>query len=204
MVAMGRHHSHSSLLADDDVAWPYRLLRRPAESIKAVIQMTIGVMAVGLLFHRVQIQYSDGGLGATLSPRTREELFDTIGYALGLAAGVELAYTLFTSGPDEAIDPLALGLSAALILQLGQVERFEPRQAIAALVYTMALALLFLIKKYLVKIGGDQKKVNSPPGQEGRVTNQSDSDTSDMSPSASKAIDLDAEEAVSDPQRPDQ
>lgn len=43
---------------------------------------------------------------------------DGIGIGLAAAAALELAYTLFTDGPDEALDPLMLGLASTLLLKL--------------------------------------------------------------------------------------
>ena len=66
--------------------------------------------------------------------------------ALAVADGVELAYTLYTPGPDEALDPLMLGLSSGLLLL---VTRDEPKlsvisQFLAVLVGVLALGALFL------------------------------------------------------------
>ena len=58
-----------------------------------------------------------------------QRLFVNVGLTLGLAAAVELAYTLFTHGADEAVDPIMLGVAAALLVQLGQVDKFDLKQA---------------------------------------------------------------------------
>ena len=53
------------------------------------------------------------------------DVLNLTGDALAAAAAVELVYTLFTKGPDEALDPLMLGLSAAALLSLGSVSGFK-------------------------------------------------------------------------------
>jgi hypothetical protein len=90
----------------------------------------------------------------------QHQVFNTIGVGLAVAAGVELAYTLFTDGPDEALDPLMLALSAALILQLGKVESFKWTEALAAILYVVSLGILFRIRKYITvqDVGKRRKK----------------------------------------------
>src|SRR5215207_10074556 len=43
------------------------------------------------------------------------QLFGFIGGLLGVSAAVELAFMLLTEGPDEAVDPLLLSISAAAL-----------------------------------------------------------------------------------------
>jgi len=69
-----------------------------------------------------------------------QHLFAGIGLTLAAATAVELTYTLFTHGPDEAIDPILLGLAAALLISLGNVTEFRLGQAAAAVLYVLALA----------------------------------------------------------------
>src|SRR5947208_1370107 len=79
----------------------------------------------GLITHVV------GTEGIAGHPRADQAL-GVVGAALVVAAGLELAYSLFTEGPDEAIEPLLLAMSAAILLQLAKVTRFDYREAIAA------------------------------------------------------------------------
>ena len=94
----------------------------------------------------------DHGLNSILEETNRGQLFDLVGYAVAAAAVIELAYTLFTPGPDEALDPVALAVSAAILLQLGKAETFDLRQGVAAFLYVAALAGLFAIHKYLSEL----------------------------------------------------
>jgi hypothetical protein len=65
---------------------------------------------------------------------------------------VELAYTLFTDGPDEALDPLMLGVSAALLIQLGGLTLEVPfQQAAGLLVLGVLLAVLFATRLMLAE-----------------------------------------------------
>ena len=54
--------------------------------------------------------------------RSTKLILGGTGVGLAAAAALELAYTLFTPGPDEALDPLMLGLSATILLKLAAIE----------------------------------------------------------------------------------
>jgi len=114
---------------------------------KAVTQMIIGVAAavtvVSLAIDLILHHHTGNNI--------QNHVFTTIGVALAVSAGIELAYTLFTPGPDEALDPLMLALSAAIILQLNKLSNFDLKQAAAAIVYVAALGAAFAIRKYLAK-----------------------------------------------------
>ena len=80
---------------------------------------------------------------------TAAESVQIIAYALAAAAAVELAYTLFTPGPDEALDPLMLGLSSGLLLLITTPGLSAITQYSGVLVGVVALGGLFIIRRYL-------------------------------------------------------
>jgi hypothetical protein len=121
---------------DDDDA-PYMRAKPYAMWLKVRLQMGVGLVAlVALLFRLLNNDLLSS-----------EDIFALVSCALAIAAVIELAHTLFTPGPDEALDPLALGLSAALLLQLAKLDKFDYQQAIAALLYVLALGALFAIRR---------------------------------------------------------
>lgn len=80
----------------------YSATKPPAKWLKAIVQMLIGVGTLTTLVVLVWISHLRSvGIGA-LALRI-------VGTGLALSAVVELTYTLFTDGPDEALDPLTLG-----------------------------------------------------------------------------------------------
>jgi hypothetical protein len=82
-------------------------------------------MAIGVVTACIALYVAaDQVLSAHGHDPTRQ-VFLVVGGGLATAAAIELAYTLFTAGPDEALDPVMLGLSAALILQLGKAKSFR-------------------------------------------------------------------------------
>lgn len=104
---------------------PYAGAAPIARWIKAVVQMIIGGVASAIVLWVAARNLPPGGKPLDY---VQEQIFGIIGLALVVAAAVELAYTLFTDGPDEALDPLMLGLSAALLLQLGSADALDWRQ----------------------------------------------------------------------------
>ena len=70
--------------------------------------------------------------------------------ALAYSAGFELAYTLFTPGPDEAVEPVIMGLAAAMLLGFSKVDRIDVVAGCGAVVFVIALAGLFLVRHYFV------------------------------------------------------
>jgi len=109
--------------------------------------MVIGLIAVCAVAWHVLVSWPD----ITTGQATRL-LLDGIGVGLAAAAVVELAYTLFTEGPDEALDPLMLGLSATILIELGRFgDDASPRRAGALLLLALLLVLLFATRLFLAE-----------------------------------------------------
>jgi hypothetical protein len=73
-----------------------------------------------------------------------------IATTLAVAAALELAYTLFTPGPDEAIDPLMLGLSSVLLYLISTLTNLTWTAGVSILLFASALGLLFAIRKKFI------------------------------------------------------
>jgi hypothetical protein len=139
-----------------DTAWKgkklYGVVDRPAEWFKAVIQMLIGlasVLAIAVLvwfpqFHRHGVA---------------EFALHIVAVGLALAAVVELTYTLFTRGPDEALDPLILGLSSFVLIQLSSPnEKLSTSNAGAIGLLILALGGLFVVREIFIERPKRQRK----------------------------------------------
>jgi len=134
--------SKRRLVRSSEKEWhsPYWGWKALAYRIKATLQMMVGGAAVFILAYR------------TLGERTflpAEQVITLIGNALATAAVIELAYTLFTPGPDEALDPLMLGLAAAVLVAFAHPKTFNYQNAIAALLVIIGLAILYRIRRSL-------------------------------------------------------
>ena len=136
-------------------------VQRIARKIKAVLQMAIGLYALGWLAWAFYLSYNIQNCAP--SPNTLHNvsqqlcyfipsaslIFKIIADALAAATAVQLVFTLFTPGPDEALDPALLALAAALLLQLGKVEKFSLEDGAAIVLYSAALGILFLVRVFL-------------------------------------------------------
>jgi hypothetical protein len=131
----------------------YKAFDPPAQWVKAIVQMAVGlgtVITIGVLVCFPSMR--SGGV-AELALRVAAG-------GLALAAVVELTYTLFTEGPDEAIDPLILGVSSFILLKIsdpGTDLTLSNAGAVALLVLT--LGVLFLIRdRFIEKPKQDKAK----------------------------------------------
>jgi hypothetical protein len=141
-----------------------KALVQVAGQIKAAIQMAIGVYALGWLVwsfffsHRI---HNCAAATTTLSGdhSIHEQfcylippsavMFSVVADALAAATVVQLTYTLFTPGPDEALDPVMLALATAMLLELGQVTQFKWQDGVAIILYAAGLGLLFVVRIFL-------------------------------------------------------
>ena len=130
----------------------YNFLRHYAESVKILIQMVIGViLSIALVIDGIAFLFYVSSKPSTIVISPYNPL-DIIAYGLFFSTGVDLAYMLFTPGPDEAIEPVMTGLAAAILLgigNLGDISKLNMQQAEILFLAVAALAGLFATKKYL-------------------------------------------------------
>ena len=128
----------------------YRKLKPWAYLSKVFLQMVVGVGAAAYIgwYTYQYLATPHTGFGPSLD--TVSGAVNVIAFALAIAAGIELAYTLFTPGPDEALDPLMLGISSG-ILVLVTTPGLQPLlQFFGVLLGVLALGALFLIRRHLI------------------------------------------------------
>lgn len=114
--------------------------------LKALIQMAIAVLAVTRLCAYMWHGHN------LWEPRftSVDDSLGLIGRALAAATVVELAYTLFTDGPDEVLDPLMLGISSFLIIELGQ-KHLTWGTGLGLLLTAITLGLLFAVRQRFIE-----------------------------------------------------
>lgn len=125
----------------------YEKWKPRAQRVKIFLQMIIGALLplfIGFHFLFVLVPSWEflpylRGMG----------VLEVTGAALALSAAIELAYMLFTPGPDEAVEPLILGLaSCALLIASGDLDWMR----MASLVVLIGgVGALFWIKAKFVK-----------------------------------------------------
>ncbi|MFN1141762.1 hypothetical protein [Serratia quinivorans] len=67
--------------------------------------------------------------------------------ALAVSCGIQLAYMLVTDGPDEAVDPLMLGIASAILLVLSSTTDWDFNHAVAIFLLVITIPLLYLTSK---------------------------------------------------------
>jgi hypothetical protein len=132
----------------------YALLGGGARVVKVLLQMLVaGVTMVFMVWGLVEKLIADRALLPVIDAQpTVHFVLGVVGVGLAVATAVELAYGLFTDGPDEIVDPIMLGLASAILIQLADAQRFDTGQAVAALLYVVALGVLFMTRKRYVRV----------------------------------------------------
>jgi DNA-binding XRE family transcriptional regulator len=125
----------------------YHKVQPPAEAIKGYIQIGIGI-AVIIVFAWRCVSHPPGEFNIA------QEALRLVGYGLAASAAVELAYTFFTKGPDEALDPLILGVSSFTLIALSRIDppRLKTGDTIPISLLALVILLLFLARRFLLEV----------------------------------------------------
>ncbi len=130
---------------------------RPARLVRTICQMILGAgLAVALILKVYMVVLTDHACTADASSlgnaiRCTPSLM-LMAYALALSAAFDLAYRFFREGIDQAISPMILAVSAALLGVLGHVQSGNVgwREAILMLALVGAIAGLVWIRANFV------------------------------------------------------
>jgi len=150
---------------DHEPGYPLGLIKM-AGRVKAALQMLVGVYALGWLVWAFLLSpHMHSCAAISQHPATGPQFcyyipparvaFQIIADALGAATVIQLVYTLFTPGPDEALDPVLLAIATVMLFQLGSVQGFRWQDGLAVLLYGAALSALFAVRIF---IAPDQDK----------------------------------------------
>ena len=125
---------------------------------KFILQMIIGLVILGMLSIDACNLYS------SLHSEAKEVLnlkfghaLKTVAFGLGISAGIEMAYMLFTPGPDEAVEPVILSLAATILYALSVINLDKPEPnsllgfAVLIAVLVASIGFLFYIKEKFIK-----------------------------------------------------
>lgn len=145
-----RPHRQRSAFLRAPGGWLYLRCKPWAYSIKVLLQMLVGLGALVDIGGHVAHSVANQAGSAPLAPSAGISV-QVIAYALAVAAAIELAYTLFTPGPDEALDPLMLGLSSGILLLITSDGFSITSKYLGILIGVFALGALFLVRKYLLQ-----------------------------------------------------
>ncbi|MEB7576103.1 hypothetical protein NGC17_06465 [Citrobacter portucalensis] len=76
-----------------------------------------------------------------------------VSLALAISCGIQLAYMLVTHGPDEAIEPVMLGIASAVLLILSKIDpdQWTISHALVILIMIICIAILFALSIWMSK-----------------------------------------------------
>ncbi|HEY2078363.1 MAG TPA: hypothetical protein VGH53_18705 [Streptosporangiaceae bacterium] len=136
----------------------YKRTEGPAEAVKGYLQMLLGlVTAIALLYEYARSWHSQPI--ATVADRA----LTLVGAALAVSAVIELAYTFFTQSLDEALDPLILGASSFALIKISESQtKLDVRNMVPLLLLVFAMALLFLVRRYLLETRAEGDRAVAP------------------------------------------
>ena len=110
-----------------------------------MLEMIVGTVAVGGVLVRAVTDL------VKLKAPDDSVIFHIVAGGLAVVAAIELAYTLFTPGPDEVVNPLMLGVSSVFLFQLSKIDGLTWGSGLAALLFVASLAGLFVIRRRFVE-----------------------------------------------------
>jgi hypothetical protein len=140
-----------------------------AESLKVIGQMVVGLLTVIGVAVAVIIQSVHPITASGAAEKLTAEVFAVTAAGLAAAAALELAYTLFTPGPDEALNPLLLGVSSTFLFLAVKSIRLDWQFGFSSAFFAAALYGLFKIKERFVDpwaAGAPIESTESAPSQE--------------------------------------
>ena len=133
-------------LSSLQASWLYQHLKEPAQATKVFLQMGVGV--VGSVVVLVAV-LRDTLNGYTALHASKHALL-IISVSLAVAASLELAYTLFTPGPDEAVDPLILGISAVFLYLASGLDSLSWTGGLSVVLFAVTLGILFAVRQRFI------------------------------------------------------
>jgi hypothetical protein len=132
----------------------YRFWGPVALRVKIILQMMIGTIVAILLMmklasHLTEVyKWLDANLGFMMDFAWRETTLTIVSKGLAYSAGLDLAYMLFTEGPDEAFDPVVLAMASGIML-LASEEKIPWENSVGIFVLAVSMGILFLVRERL-------------------------------------------------------
>lgn len=80
--------------------------------------------------------------------------------ALAVSCGIQLAYMLITDGPDEAVEPLMLGIASTILLILSDsnAQNWSSDRSFAVVMLVICIPILFACSLWMKKVNKDNGK----------------------------------------------
>ncbi|AVF95472.1 hypothetical protein HJ171_23700 [Vibrio parahaemolyticus] len=130
----------------------YKWAKPKVEVLRVLLQFVVGLFIFYTIFLKV---FQFAGLQFECLPLATKlygkAFLEIIGGSLLVSSAIELGYMLFTPGPDEAIDPLILSITASALIALSKDEAklFDSAYLMDAaiiILFSISLTLLFYLR----------------------------------------------------------
>lgn len=105
--------------------------------------MLIGILVISSLFLQAFLFFDKEVTFSIFNLIKYSEPLAIVAYGLSIAAGIELAYMLFTPGPDETVEPLIMGVSSTLLLLISKADKFEWQMGLCVPLLVTSMWILF-------------------------------------------------------------
>lgn len=112
-----------------------------AFNIKFIAQMFIGFIVFIVLVWHAAVEFFEVFTTGSSNIIDLHYTFKILSYGLGISAGIEMAFMLFTEGPDEAVEPIILGLSSTILYALSVLD-IEKTDLMQFSVFLLSIGLL--------------------------------------------------------------
>jgi hypothetical protein len=122
-----------------------------ADNVRKFFQLIIAIGIVVFLFLKLLLLMGIPSFGGTLDSFLQQKTLEIVGDCLAFSAAIDLAYMLLTPGPDEAIEPLILGLASAILFSISKIEKPDITLALEIGLYVLILAVLFIMKALFIE-----------------------------------------------------
>jgi len=122
-----------------------------ADYVRKSLQMIVAIGIVVLLVLKLLYHLKVGLFGGILDPLLEQKTLEIVGECLAFSAAIDLAYMLLTPGPDEAIEPLILGLASAILFSISKIDSADTTLALEIGLYVLVLALLFIMRSLFIE-----------------------------------------------------
>lgn len=145
-------------------------MERKVEKFKTCLQYGVGIYIFTFVIIKAFVFVGIPLLGASewlvVKYVLSKSTLALVSKAVMVSAAIELAYMLFTPGPDEAVDPLILGIAGTALLVMSDENSAQTDSmlydSIAVLLFVISLAILFYLRFKLSKWFPRQFDKDSP------------------------------------------
>jgi len=135
-----------------------------ARTAKICLQMIVGVLTIVAVIVTVGVRVTQLIKGSGTIADVTAGIFAATAAGLAAAAAIELAYALYTPGPDEALDPLILGVSSTFLFLASKSPRLDWQFGVAGILFAIALYGLLQIKERFREILTNDEGEAEPRG----------------------------------------